>query len=122
MDPMSHVPLIAVWSSTEIATAVVALCMPSLKPIFDHLLSDSPTSSDQNSPKHSANLDDSAHMVKPIHRQKHQVRIPTGEIKVTDTTFATVGVNYSEGHLWVDGTIVSAELYKEINSSSDVMV
>jgi hypothetical protein len=97
MDPSPYIPFIALWSSTEIAAAVVALCMPWSKVIFDHLLSNSPTSSDPDSPKYPANSDDS-HM-KPMHR------VPIG-------TGAAPGINGSEESLWTDITFFSANSHK----------
>lgn len=109
-DPTQYFAYIMVWSGTEIATAIIALCMPSLKPLFGRLLSDSPTSSSPNSSKKSADSDDSAHMMKPIHRQNHRQRTPTS----TTTDTETGGGNGSEENLWVDGNIVSADSHGKV--------
>jgi hypothetical protein len=121
-DPTQYFAQVAVWSNTEIVSAMIALCMPSLKPIFHRLFSDSPTSSDQNSPNHSANPDDSLHRIKEMHRQKYRARIPTGTTKDMATTITTVSVNESEENLWVHGTIVSADSHGKMNSSSHTLI
>jgi hypothetical protein len=113
MDPSIYIPIVTVWSDTEIAAAVVALSMPSLKPIFDHLFSNSPmSSSDPNPPKGSANSDD-RHMMTPMHGQKHRSGIVAGT--ATD-------INDIEKSLWVDENFFPADPHDTRNSSAHIVV
>jgi carboxylesterase type B len=111
-DPTQYFARIAVWSSAEIASAVVALCMPSLKPIFGRLLSDSPKSV-QNSIKRSADRDDSGHMMKAMHHQEHRERNLTMVTTDTATTIMNVDVNGSEENLGARRTIVSPDSHEK---------
>jgi hypothetical protein len=86
--------------------------MPALKPMFGRLLSDSPSPSNQSSPKRSANSGQSGHRMKALH-QKDRVRIATG---------ATIDANNSEENLWVDGPSPAADSHAKINSSANVAV
>jgi hypothetical protein len=111
-DPTKYFSRILVWSSTEIAAAVIALCMPTLKRLFSSLLSDSPLSSDSNSPKHSANSGQPGHRMSVLHR-KHRVRVTSGE---------TADISDSEENLWADGTSASADFHGKTNSSVNGLV